>query len=101
MVLKKERKSITMDIIKKLLIPVAIAAMVSLGLAGCDKKGKKPAIEQSAESKALNEHPAKEKAPDEHPTNEHPTDEHPTNEHPTDEHPTDEHPTDEHPTGNE
>jgi len=48
MVLKKERKSITMNIIKKLLIPVAIAAMVSLGLAGCDKKGKKPAIEQSA-----------------------------------------------------
>jgi len=86
MVLKKERKSITMNIIKKLLIPVAIAAMVSLGLAGCDKKGKKPAIEQSA----------KEKAP-----NEHPTDEHPTEEHPTDEHPTDEHPTDEHPTGNE
>ncbi len=28
MVLKKERKSITMNIIKKLLIPVAIAAMV-------------------------------------------------------------------------
>ena len=86
MVLKKERKSITMDIIKKLLIPVAIAAMVSLGLAGCDKKGKKPAIEQSAKEKASNEHPAKEKA---------------SNEHPTDEHPTDEHPTDEHPTGNE
>ena len=63
MVLKKERKSITMNIIKKLLIPVAIAAMVSLGLAGCDKKGKKPAIEQSA----------KEKAPNEHPTDEHPT----------------------------
>ena len=68
MALKKERKSITMNIIKKLLIPVAIAAMVSLGLAGCDKKGKKPAIEQSA----------KEKAPNEHPTDEHPTDEHPT-----------------------
>ena len=78
MVLKKERKSITMNIIKKLLIPVAIAAMVSLGLAGCDKKGKKPAIEQSAKEKAPNEHPAKEKAPNEHPTDEHPTDEHPT-----------------------
>ena len=86
MVLKKERKSIKMNIIKKLLIPVAIAAMVSLGLAGCDKKGKKPAIEQSAKEKASNEHPAKEKA---------------SNEHPTDEHPTDEHPTDEDPSGNE
>ena len=60
MALKKERKSITMNIIKKLLIPVAIAAMVSLGLAGCDKKGKKPAVEQPAESKASNEHPSNE-----------------------------------------
>jgi hypothetical protein len=62
-----------MNIIKKLLIPLAIAAMVSLRLAGCDKKGKKPAIEQSAKEKAPNEHPAKEKAPNEHPTDEHPT----------------------------
>ena len=57
-----------MNIIKKLLIPVAIAAMVSLGLAGCDKKGKKPAIEQSAKEKASNEHPT-----DEHPTDEDPS----------------------------
>ena len=64
MVLKKERKSITMNIIKKLLIPVAIAAMISLSLAGCDKKGKKSAVEQSADSKAS----------DEHPSNEHPSD---------------------------
>ena len=53
-----------MNILKKLLIPVAIAVMVSLGLAGCDKKGKKPAKEQSSESKAS----------DEHPSNEHPSD---------------------------
>ena len=78
MVLKKERKSIKMNIIKKLLIPVAIAAMVSLGLAGCDKKSKKPAVEQSAESKGSDEHPTKEKASDDHPSNEHPSDEHPT-----------------------
>ena len=84
MVLKKERKSITMNIIKKLLIPVAIAAMISLSLAGCDKKGKKPAVEQSAESKASDEHPTKEKASDDHPSNEHPSDEHPSNEHPSD-----------------
>jgi len=84
MVFKKERKSITMNIIKKLLIPVAIAAMISLSLAGCDKKGKKPAVEQSAESKASNEHPTKEKASDDHPSNEHPSEEHPSEEHPSD-----------------
>ena len=78
MVLKKERKSITMNIIKKLLIPIAIAAMISLSLAGCDKKGKKPAVEQSADSKASNEHPTKEKASNEHPSNEHPSNEHPS-----------------------
>tara|TARA_B100000315_G_scaffold249062_1_gene279749 strand:- start:256 stop:501 length:246 start_codon:yes stop_codon:yes gene_type:complete len=78
MALKKERKSITMNIIKKLLIPVAIAVMISLGLAGCDKKGKKPAVEQSAESKTSDEHPTKEKASDDHPSNEHPSDEHPS-----------------------
>ena len=78
MVFKKERKSITMNIIKKLLIPVAIAAMISLGLAGCDKKGKKPAVEQSTESKASDEHPTKEKASDDHPSNEHPSEEHPS-----------------------
>ena len=84
MVLKKERKSITMNIIKKLLIPVAIAAMISLGLAGCDKKIKKPSVEQSAESKGSDEHPTKEKASDDHPSNEHPSDEHPSDEHPSD-----------------
>ena len=89
MVFKKERKSITMNIIKKLLISVAIAAMISLSLAGCDKKGKKPAVEQSAESKASDEHPTKEKASDEHPTKEKASDDHPSNEHPSEEHPSD------------
>ena len=73
-----------MNIIKKLLISVAIAAMISLSLAGCDKKGKKPAVEQSTESKASDEHPTKEKASDDHPSNEHPSDEHPSDEHPSD-----------------
>ena len=73
-----------MNIIKKLLIPVAIAAMISLCLAGCDKKGKKPAVEQSTESKASDEHPTKEKASDDHPSNEHPSEEHPSEEHPSD-----------------
>ena len=58
-----------MNIIRKLLITVAIATMISLGLAGCDKKGKKPAVEQPAESKASDEHPSNE-----HPSNEHPSD---------------------------
>jgi len=78
-----------MNIIKKLLIPVAIAAMISLSLAGCDKKGKKPAVEQSADSKASDEHPTKEKASDEHPSNEHPTKEKASDEHPSNEHPSD------------
>ena len=68
----------TMNILKKLLIPVAIAAIISLGLAGCDKKGKKPAVEQSAESKVSKEHPSKE-----HPTKEKASDEHPTDEDPS------------------
>ena len=51
-----------MSIIKKLLVPVAVAAVVSLGLVGCDKMGKKPAVE----------HPSKEKSSDEHPSGEHP-----------------------------
>ena len=58
-----------MTIKRKLLIPVAIAPMISLALAGCDKKGKKPAVEQPAESKASDEHPSNE-----HPSNEHPSD---------------------------
>ena len=58
-----------MNIIKKLLIPVAIAAMISLGLSGCDKKSKKPVVEQSAESKASDDHPSNE-----HPSEEHPSD---------------------------
>jgi len=58
-----------MNIKRKLLIPVAIATVISLGLTGCDKKGKKPAVEQPAESKASDEHPSNE-----HPSNEHPSD---------------------------
>ena len=63
MVLKKERKSITKNIIKKLLILVAISALISVNLVGCNKKDEKSAIE----------HSTKEKASDEHPTDEHPS----------------------------
>ena len=52
-----------MNIIKKLLILVAISALVSVNLVGCNKKDEKSAIE----------HPTKEKASDEHPTDKHPS----------------------------
>jgi len=84
----------TMNILKKLLIPVAIAAIISLGLAGCDKKGKKPAVEQSAESKASKEHPSKENPSKEEASKEHPSKEHPTKEKASDDHPSNEHPSD-------
>ena len=52
-----------MNIIKMLLILVAISALVSVNLVGCNKKDEKSAIE----------HSTKEKASDEHPTDEHPS----------------------------
>jgi uncharacterized lipoprotein NlpE involved in copper resistance len=52
-----------MNIIKKLLILVAISALVSVNLVGCNKKDEKSAVE----------HTTKEKASDEHPTDEHPS----------------------------
>ena len=57
-----------MNIIKKLLIPVAVAAVVSLGLIGCNKKDQKSEVKQSSKGTVSNEHPTNE-----HPTNEHPT----------------------------
>jgi hypothetical protein len=60
--------------LKKLFVLVLVAAVVSLGLAGC-KNGP------------------------EHPTGEHPSSEHPTEETSTEEHPSDEHPSSEHPAG--
>ena len=62
-----------MNIIKKLLILVAISALVSVNLVGCNKKDEKSAIE----------HPTKEKASDEHPSDEHPAKEKASDEHPS------------------
>ena len=62
-----------MNIIKKFLILVAISALVSVTLVGCNKKDEKSAIE----------HPTKEKASDEHSTDEHPTKEKASDEHPS------------------
>ncbi|MHC4843184.1 MAG: hypothetical protein ACYTFM_08280 [Planctomycetota bacterium] len=60
--------------LRKILILLLIAAVVSLALTGC-------------------------KSDQEHPTGEHPTEEHPSEEHPSEEHPTEEHPSEEHPSG--
>ena len=62
-----------MNIIKKLLIMVAISALVSVNLVGWNKKDEKSSIE----------HPTKEKASDEHSTDEHPTKEKASDEHPS------------------
>ncbi|MDP6275840.1 MAG: hypothetical protein QGF69_02870 [Candidatus Marinimicrobia bacterium] len=66
-----------MNIIKRFLIPVTVAAVVSMSLADCGKKSEKQAVEQST----------KEKKSTEHPTSEHPTSEHPSNKDTTDDHP--------------
>ena len=63
-----------MSIIKKLLVLMAVAAGVSLGLVGCDKMGKKPAVE----------HPSKDKSSDEHPSGEHPSKDKSSDDHPSD-----------------
>lgn len=61
-----------MNKVKKILVLVLIAAVVSLGMIGCNGKS-------------------------EHPTGEHPSSEHPSKEAPTEEHPSSERPTGEHP----
>ena len=70
---------VNMDKLKKILVVLLIAAIVSFGQLGC---------------KQQSEHPSGE-----HPTSEHPTEEHPTEETKSEEHPTGEHPTSEHPSG--
>jgi hypothetical protein len=59
-----------MNKVKMVFVLVLIAAVVSLGLAGCKS---------------------------EHPSGEHPSSEHPSKEHPSEEHPSEEHPAGEHP----
>jgi hypothetical protein len=66
-----------MNIIKKFLIPVMVATVLSLCLASCGKKREKQAVEQTT----------KEKKSTEHPTSEHPTKEHPSKKDTTDDHP--------------
>ena len=66
-----------MNIIKRFLIPVTVAAVLSMCLANCGKKTEKQTVEQST----------KEKKSTEHPTSEHPTKEHPSKKDTTDDHP--------------
>ncbi len=80
--------------IKKILILVAIAAVISLSLVGCNKKSQKSAIEPSTKEQTSNkqpsdEHPSKGKASDEHPSDEAPSNEKASKEHPSSEHPSD------------
>ena len=52
---------------KKLFVLLLIAAVVSLGLAGCKKHSEHP----------TGDHPSKESSSEEHPASEHPAGEHP------------------------
>ncbi|UCC97046.1 MAG: hypothetical protein JSW66_14515 [Phycisphaerales bacterium] len=58
--------------LRRIFVLMLIAAVVSLGVTGCESKSEQP-----------NE---------EHPTSEHPTEEAPSEEHPSSEHPSGEHP---------
>lgn len=73
-----------MNKVKKVLVLMLIAAVVSLGLMGCKEKG---------------EHPSGDQLSSEHPAGEHPTEETPDGEHPAGEHPTEETPDEETPDG--
>ena len=76
-------ESVNMKNVKKLLVLVLIAAVLSLGLTGCKDKSEHPTGEHpSAEGVKEAAEDAAEKAADEHPTGEHPAGKHPTGEHP-------------------
>ena len=81
-----------MNILKNILLPIMICAIVLLNLAGCGTKGKKS--EKQATEQTSNEHPTDKKSSSEHP--EHPTDKKSSSEHP--EHPTDNKSSSEHPS---
>ena len=65
-----------MNKIKKILVLVLVAAIVSLGLTACKEKSEHPTADQPS-----GDQPTKETVPEEHPA-EHPAGEHPTGEHP-------------------
>ena len=69
--------TVKMDKLKKILVAVLIAAVVSFGQMGCKQESEHP----------TGEHPTEESSSEEHSTEEHPTGEHPTTEHPSGEHP--------------
>ena len=69
-----------MNILKNILLPIIICAIVLLNLAGCGTKGKKP--EKQATEQTSNETPTDNKSSSDHP--DHPTDNKSSNEHPSD-----------------
>ena len=86
-----------MNILKNILLPIMICAIVLLNLVGCGTKGKKS--EKQATEQTSNEHPTDKKSSSEHP--EHPADKKESSEqpeHPADKKSSSEHP--EHPTDN-
>ena len=62
-----------MNIIKRFLILMVAAVVVSVSIASCSKKSEKQATEQSTKEKKSTEHPTSE-----HPSNEDTTDDHPS-----------------------
>ena len=67
-----------MNIIKRFLILMVVAVVVSVSLAGCAKKSEKQAAEQSTKEKKSTEHSTSELPTIEHPSNEDTTDDHPS-----------------------
>ena len=67
---------------RKIIVLMLIAAVVSLGLTGCNNENKR-----SSGDHPTSEHPSKKTSSKEHPTNEHPSKKAASEEHPTGEHP--------------
>ncbi len=85
-------ESIMINNVKKVIVLLLVAAVVSLGLTGCKHKN-----EQPTEGTPASEHPASEHPSSEHPAKEAPAEEKEAEEQPAGEHPSAEHPTGEHP----
>ncbi|MFH1716793.1 MAG: hypothetical protein ABIF19_05540 [Planctomycetota bacterium] len=71
-----------MHTLKKILVLVLIAAVVSLGATGCSKKSESTPEEHPSQGASAEETPAEETPSEEHPAAEHPSGEHPSGEHP-------------------
>jgi hypothetical protein len=79
---QKERKIRKMNMLKKTLVLVLIATIVSLGVTGCKGNSEHPSGDHPTNDTPDKDAPDKETPDSEHPAGEHPTGEHPTGEHP-------------------